>query len=153
MSKNTTKYLEDVDSFHAKFGLIEKYNDKPGFLDPEFMRFRLRFLQEELTELANSCGFTVQGYGPGKIDFYHSPTSHNDLEGALDALVDLLYVLKGTVLFMGFGPIFDEAWDRVQAANMSKIRTAKKEDSKRGSSFDVVKPPEWKAPQFKDLLK
>jgi len=75
-----------------------------------------------------------------------------DLEKCLDALIDLEYVLLGTVHLHGFSGIYDQAFARVQAANMSKIRAERPEDSKRGTGFDVVKPEGWEAPVFADLL-
>ena len=149
----SNKYFDDVAEFNMKYNLNEICNKKPGFLDPRLMEFRLKFLQEELTELANSCGFLVQGHGPDRVSFHYESTAKRDLEKAFDALIDLQYVLTGTIIMMGMQRIFDEGWDRVQSANMQKIRVARPEDSKRGSGFDVVKPKDWKAPEFKDLLK
>jgi hypothetical protein len=37
--------------------------------------------------------------------------------------------------------------DAVQKANMAKVRVAKAEDSKRGSTFDVRKPEGWVGPE------
>jgi len=47
---------------------------------------------------------------------------------------------------------FVEAWERVHRANMSKVRAEKTGDSKRGSTFDVVKPSGWTAPDLTDLV-
>lgn len=142
------KMLNNVDEFHRRFELTGDYNKEPGFVNDELMSMRLNFLLEELDELAQSTGFAL-------IDdkFIKVINPKKDLAGALDALVDLSYVLHGTVLFMGMGEIFDEAWDRVQQANMTKERTKRPEDSKRGSGYDVVKPVGWKPPTFDDLLK
>ena len=95
---------------------------------------------------------------------------------ALDALVDLQYVLLGTAHLMGFNTDakivkqvqetpdempkpwsfvvnrFEEAWDRVQKANMTKVRTKNPADSKRKSEYDVVKPEGWEPPQLHDLV-
>ena len=117
------------------------------------MAFRLKFLQEELTELANSCGFQVIGHGVNNIEFYHNESSHTDIHEALDAFVDLWYVMIGTMALMGIKePLFNAAWERVHAANMTKIRVLSPTESKRGSRFDVKKPKDWVAPVFHDLL-
>ena len=46
---------------------------------------------------------------------------------------------------------FQEAWDRVHAANMAKERGNPK-TSKYGSGFDIVKPEGWTAPDLSDLV-
>jgi hypothetical protein len=51
----------------------------------------------------------------------------------------------------GLGFNFEEAWRRVQEANMQKVRTARVVDSARGSTFDVVKPEGWTPPVLADL--
>ncbi len=73
-----------------------------------------------------------------------------DLEKQLDALVDLMYVLLGTSYLQGFD--LKEAWNRVHAANMTKIRTERADDSKRGSVYDVVKPEGFRPPDLSDLV-
>lgn len=41
---------------------------------------------------------------------------------------------------------FNDVWDLVHRANMQKVRAKRAEESKRGSRFDVIKPPGWEAP-------
>jgi predicted HAD superfamily Cof-like phosphohydrolase len=53
--------------------------------------FRAKFLQEELDEFISS-------------------DEQDDLEGAVDALVDLVYVAYGTALLLGISP---EAWQEL----------------------------------------
>jgi predicted HAD superfamily Cof-like phosphohydrolase len=48
---------------------------------------------------------------------------------------------------------FEEGWRRVHAANMAKVRAERPGDSKRGSTFDVVKPEGWTAPDLSDLVR
>lgn len=140
--------LLDIESFNNKYGLNEDSNKKPGFISEDFMKFRLVFLLEELDELANACGFVRTGN-----QFHFVEEGSRNLGNALDALVDLEYVLLGTVNFMGMSNIFDEAWDRVHSSNMLKERVEKADQSKRGSKYDVKKPWGWRAPTFDDLLK
>lgn len=120
----------DVTEFHKKFGL--QYEGPPRELPGELAAFRIDFLQEELVE-------------------YNTATNERNLEKQLDALVDLVYVALGTAHLQGFD--FNAAWRRVHAANMLKIRAEKKEDSKRGSTYDVVKPEGWQPPDLSDLVK
>lgn len=119
----------DIREFHEKYGL--EYNGGPRSLDRELHNFRQAFMQEELDE-------------------YETAHEADDLEGQLDALVDLCYVLLGTAYLQGLP--FGDAWRRVHAANMAKVRVERAEDSKRGSTFDVVKPEGWTAPDHSDLV-
>lgn len=45
-----------------------------------------------------------------------------------------------------------ELWADVQRANMSKERVTKASDSKRGSTWDVVKPAGWIAPRTEEIV-
>ena len=47
---------------------------------------------------------------------------------------------------------FAKAWDRVQAANMAKVRASSAEQSKHGSAQDIIKPAGWTAPDHRDLF-
>ncbi len=120
---------EDVAAFHAKFGL--EYTGPSRLLDDETAAFRVKFLEEELTEYINAV-------------------ADKDIVGAADALVDLVYVAMGTSLLHGFP--WQPLWEEVQRANLSKVRASHKSESKRGSSLDVVKPEGWKAPDIEGVL-
>lgn len=124
------KTIRDIGNFHRKFGL--GYEGGPRHLPHDLQMFRNKFLKEELEEYFRAC-------------------ESRDLPEQLDALVDLVYVALGTAYYHGFN--FDEAWRRVHEANMKKVRVARPEDSKRGSGYDVVKPPGWQAPNLADLCK
>lgn len=130
LNKNVVLMTKDIQDFHEKFGL--GYDQGPRALDRELHKFRQAFMQEELDE-------------------YEAAHEADDLEGQLDALVDLAYVLLGTAYLQGLP--FAEAWRRVHEANMAKVRVERAEDSKRGSTFDVVKPEGWTAPDHSDLVK
>tara|TARA_R100000664_G_scaffold262_9_gene752 strand:- start:3686 stop:4141 length:456 start_codon:yes stop_codon:yes gene_type:complete len=127
MDKDTL--IKDIDSFHKKFK-FEK-NDKVGIPDNnELVNFRTSFLMEELAEYTNAI-------------------TKKDSAAALDALVDIVYIALGTAWL--FNLPFEKAWDQVQKANMSKIRT-KSKSKKRGTSFDVVKPKGWIAPDIEQII-
>ena len=121
--------FQDICDFHNKFGLI--YDGKPRRLSDELDKFRRMFMDEELDE-------------------YFDATTERDMHGQLDALVDLAYVVLGTAYLHGFN--FPEAWRRVHAANMSKVRATSSQQSKRSTAYDVVKPEGWKAPDLRDLV-
>ena len=127
MDKDTL--LKDIDSFHKKYK-FEK-NEKVGIPDDnELVNFRTSFLMEELAE-------------------YTQAITKKDAAGALDALVDIVYIALGTAWL--FNLPFEKAWKEVQKANMSKIR-AKDQTGKRGTKFDVIKPKDWKAPNIERIV-
>lgn len=121
--------IKDIDQFHKKFG-FEK-NEKIGIPNNnELVNFRTAFLMEELAEYTNAI-------------------TKKDTAGALDALVDIVYIALGTAWL--FNLPFAKAWKEVQKANMSKVR-AKDKSGKRGTKFDVVKPKDWKAPNIERII-
>jgi predicted HAD superfamily Cof-like phosphohydrolase len=127
MDKDTL--LKDIDAFHKKYK-FEK-NEKVGIPDDnELVNFRTSFLMEELAE-------------------YTQAITKKDAAGALDALVDIVYIALGTAWL--FNLPFEKAWQEVQKANMNKIRT-KSKSKKRGTSFDVVKPKGWRPPDIEQII-
>lgn len=145
MSRPGFDPVGDVRRFHEKFELT--YNGKPRALIGELGRFRRQFLQEEYEEYcvhANEVERQCISAASDDANYaWH-------LEHMLDALADLVYVAIGTAYLHGFD--FEEAWRRVQIANMAKVRATDASDSKRGSTFDVIKPPGWQAPSHIDLV-
>jgi len=119
----------DVLAFQQKFSV--PMAKEPTWLPPELQAFREKFLHEELNEF-------ITAY------------SEKDMHGAADALVDLAYVLHGTALMMGLP--WPMLWDEVQRKNMQKMRAKSAEQSKRGSSFDVIKPEGWTPPDHTAAL-
>jgi len=124
--------FDDVTDFHFKFDVPT--SPVPAWLDLQAMQFRTRFLQEELDE-----------FGEAYLD--------GDLNKAFDALLDLAYVAFGTAHMMGLP--WQQGWDRVQDANMRKVRASSAYDARstRKSTLDVVKPEGWKAPDHGDLVR
>jgi predicted HAD superfamily Cof-like phosphohydrolase len=121
--------FSDIEAFHEKFELTE--SGPPRLPSDELGKFRVVCLREEVQEFEDAL-------------------EAEDLEGAFDALIDLVYFALGTAHVMGLP--FQDGWDRVQAANMKKIRAERPSDSKRGSGFDVVKPIGWQPPDLSDLV-
>lgn len=152
-----------VQQFHQKFGLGDHQLPKPGFPVQELALYRANFMLEELCEYAAACGYGLV-VKDGEAKFEKMPNMPMDLHDALDGLVDLEYVLHGTVLFHGMGgyafdsntstrlSIFEAAFIRVHQANMAKVRAPSSEASKRNSTYDVIKPEGWKSAVFHDLL-
>lgn len=134
--------FDDVGDFHEKFGLDNVTHHGAGPRFPigehneadaaELLRFRVRFLREELQEFEDAL-------------------ATRDPAKAFDALLDLTYVAMGTAHLLGFP--WQEGWDEVQRANMAKVR-AKPDgsDSVRNSKWDVVKPSGWTPPNIARVL-
>lgn len=76
----------DVREFHVKFGLPFDDAPNPIALDADAYRFRVGFLYEE-------------------IDEYGEAWAGRDLTKAVDALLDFVYVIYGTALFMRAGRV------------------------------------------------
>lgn len=140
--------FSDVAEFHEKYGL--QYNDKPRLLGDEMSEFRIKFMHEELAEYIDAVSKANAMLGTQSILPDAKDSFNGEMAKALDALVDLTYVALGTAYLHGFD--FQKAWDRVHNANMQKVRAEKAGDSKRGTSFDVIKPPGWVAPDHTDLV-
>lgn len=124
-----SKEFQDLAQFHQKFKMPE--NNHPTLLTRDLMDFRLNFLGEELSE-------TIDAYDEG------------NLAKVADGLVDLVYVAIGTAELMGLP--WEKLWNEVHGANMKKERAERAGDSKRGSTFDVIKPEGWMPPNLEKIL-
>jgi thymidylate synthase (FAD) len=126
-----SKYVKGVRQFHEKFKL--GYEGPPRWI-PDMQEFRTKFMQEELDE-------------------YKEAIQDGNMVKAFDALIDLVYVTLGTAYLHGFP--MDEGFDAVQEANLLKERVVSKDQSKRDSLFDIIKPEGWVPPEEKleDLLR
>lgn len=146
-------FLTDIAIFHEKFGM--SYRGLPRQLPLDLATFRKKFMDEELTEWwDHMCALDVELSRP--VEDQDQANIAHHLEETLDAGVDLLYVLLGTMYLQGLLPHFDEAWRRVQRANMAKVRADADStgaiDSGRDKRFDIVKPRGWLAPSHIDLV-
>lgn len=147
--------FQDVQAFHDKFGLNLERPKTPWLLSPELFRFRLGFMLEELAEYAEAHGaheyaMAINQLALGAKHARLSPVGN--LAAAADALIDLSVVTLGTADFHGIP--WQECWEEVHHANMSKVRAkADGSNSKRASGFDVVKPEGWKPPNIEKVLK
>jgi predicted HAD superfamily Cof-like phosphohydrolase len=119
-----------VAAFHEKFEL--KPTPQPDFPAYEIVRLKSVHLQEELDEIIKA----------GQED---------NLEEYFDGLIDLVYVALGAAYLAGLP--FNEGFKRVHEANMTKVRALRQEDSKRGSTYDIVKPAGFVAPTLTDLIR
>ena len=129
IGKVLTKVAEDWSLFNAQ---IAGY---PIPIQPELLSntrqiFREKFMAEELAEFS-SC------------------YKDQDLDGAVDACIDLMYVTIGALGEMGV--LVQPTWAEVQRANMRKLRG---ERAKRpgAQGFDTYKPEGWIGPSHADYL-
>lgn len=160
----------DVIAFHEKFEVA--YKGPPRLLpegapyrrtaqdsgpppppEKSLAQFRRDFLKEEAREYATATyrGNHALHLTADVEQKAKEVTKH--LADALDAIIDTLYVVLGNAHLHGFDrDIIREAWRRVHAKNMEKVRVERAEDSKRGSIYDVVKPEGWTPADLTDLV-
>lgn len=116
MDKGPVDVFDDVASMHQKFGHSAMFDSMDDRLRWELLRFRVRFLEEEMTELRLS----------------RTP------EGVVDALIDLIVVAVGTLDCMGVDG--SQAWIEVHRANMSKEAGVNPSRDNPLGLPDLVKP-------------
>lgn len=149
-------HFNDVGMFHQKFRLDSvTYNGAgPRELDADTLDFRMKFLCEELQEFMEGIGLSF------RVPLYDIVKAHADWNAEIahaqvfDALIDLVYVAYGTAHLLGYP--WEDGWNEVQHANMTKQRAGSIEESQaatgRGSALDVIKPPGWKPPDIQGVL-
>lgn len=123
------KQLEQTKQFMKSFG--QEIQSKPTIINTQTAQLRINLIDEELRELFNAV-------------------SDNNLTEIADALVDIQYVLSGTVLAFGMQNIFDEMFDEVHRSNMSKLgpdgKPIYREDGK------ILKGPKYSKPNLVPIL-
>jgi predicted HAD superfamily Cof-like phosphohydrolase len=134
-------HFSDVKAFHQKFGLL--VHEQPVHLTKRKLGERIQFLKEELDEFAEASGYSLTK----RLGIYEPDSGfEQDLAQQADALIDLVYVAIGTAVQLGLP--WQELWDDVQRANMSKVRG----ETKRGHKVDVTKPEGWVGPMTEQIL-
>jgi predicted HAD superfamily Cof-like phosphohydrolase len=145
--------FDDVGYFHRKFGLTSVTHEgyHPRHVPQELLEFRIKFMLEELMEFIEAAGYKLAIDPIEQTSHLLKISDRVDHAKMFDALIDEVYVALGTAHLLGYP--WQQGWDQVQAANMAKVRAQKDgSDSARGSSFDVVKPEGWIAPDIAGLL-
>lgn len=115
-------------ALHEKFDFIR--NTNPSTLCTNTLQQRYRFLEEELRELEKA------------IEEKNTPA-------IIDALVDLVYVAKGTAVMMGIR--WGKHFEAVDTANKQKERGFNPQ--RPTQKEDLIKPPGWKAPDHDKILR
>lgn len=116
----------DIFQMHRKFGVHATVSALPSMKLYEFLKFQLRFLEEELTEAKSA----------------------KTAEDIVDAMIDLCVVAIGTL--DAFGVDAQRAWDCVYLANMAKQPGVKETRPNPFGFPDLIKPPGWKPPEHKN---
>ena len=122
--------LNDVASFQLATSQI--VNSKPTLsqvFGDDLLRYEL--MEEENKEYLDAC-------------------KDEDLVEILDACVDQLYILCGTINQHGLQSVIEEAFNRVHSNNMSKVGI----DGKvlRNANGKILKPDGFKAVDLTDLI-
>ena len=115
--------INQVKEFMTESG--QKVLDKPAIGRNGNVRFKL--MQEENRE-------------------YLEAIEAGDIVEVLDALVDMQYVLNGTILSHGLQDVFDEAYNRVHENNMTK------RPFKKNALGKVIKPKGFKPVDLSDFI-
>lgn len=122
MSKD---WFADIAEMHKKYGVGEWMKNATQDQKKAFLKFRLNFLEEELTETERAI-------------------ENNDHEEIVDGLIDLCVVAIGTL--EAFNINAHDAWDEVLKANMNKEVGVKPERPNKLGLPDLIKPEGWEAP-------
>jgi len=105
-------------------------NDLPTVNSYNNCELRYKLMKEENLEYLGAC------YNNDKIEI-------------LDALVDMAYVLYGSINFHGMQDIFSEAFRRVHANNMTKFPNG---EVLRNSEGKIIKPLNFVPVDLSDLI-
>lgn len=120
---------DDMRMMHDYYGVHESIEKLPKEHLQEYLKFRFRFLQEELDE------------GIKAIE-------EKDPEEVVDALIDLIVVAAGTLDV--YQVDFKKAWYEVLNANMNKEVGVKASRPNPWGLPDLIKRDDWVPPSHKD---
>lgn len=126
MRIDVPNFVADVAAFHhAGEQLVNE--GPPAFPNSDVLELRARLIREESLE-------------------YLVAVARGDMVGAADGLIDLLYVVIGTMV--SFGLPVPELWVEVQRSNMAKFEGGlrPREDGK------ILKPEGWTPPNIAGVL-
>lgn len=114
-------WQDDVEDFHYAFGV--EIGETPGLRGGQL---RGTLIREEIAEMLTALAV-------------------GDLPGAIDGLVDSLYVLLGTAVTWGVD--IEPIWGAVHRSNMAKVGGTIRADGK------ILKPAGWVAPDIAGELR
>lgn len=124
-----TQY-EDVREFHLAFN--HPVGLEPNALDADLVEKRVKWMREEIDEFVEAA-------------------ENGDIVEMYDAMIDLDYFCKGTLVAMGTAP--EPGWQAVHRANMAKLHDV---DGTPTAVYDeygkVIKPEGWVAPDHTETI-
>ena len=123
------KQIEQVLEFHKAFKIPVATKPLEG-VSKDVERLRLSLLIEEIEEL-------------------HEALNNGDKIEAGDALTDILYVLLGSYISLGYAAKLEEMFDEVHSSNMSKLEDGVplyREDGK------ILKGKDFFVPNLKPII-
>jgi predicted HAD superfamily Cof-like phosphohydrolase len=149
--------LEKVAEFNSAFGINTP--EKPTFPPLPSPETFLAYTKE-VAELAKAAHKQAKTEGNGspllrvhlileELSELMDAIFKGDHVAALDALVDLRYVLDGTTLSLGLGSVFEEAFDTVHRSNLSKLEDGVPVKDESGR---VLKGKDYVAPDLGTLV-
>jgi hypothetical protein len=118
-------WVKDIHDMQTKFGTRDAVEKMDKEKLRTFLKFRLDFLNEELTETKNAL-------------------ENADPEEIVDGLIDLCVVAIGTLDAYGIDAY--DAWDEVLDANMAKEPGVKEGRPNPLNLPDLLKPADWTPP-------
>lgn len=118
-------YLNKVREFQVASDQI--VSDKPTILEYQDTKLRYDLMHEENLEFMDS----------------------DSVVETLDACVDMMYILAGTINACGLQDVFEEAFERVHVNNMTKVVDGKVIRSESGK---ILKPEGFVPVDLKDLI-
>lgn len=123
LAHNDGDWAHDIYEMHSKYGVHAWVRQKlvQGDFDSlkEFLKFRISFLEEELSETKKAV-------------------EQKDAEEIVDGLIDLCVVAIGTLDAFNIDPY--EAWNQVHNANMAKQVGVKESRPNPLGLPDLIKP-------------
>ena len=118
----------DTNKFLDKLGI--KKSSGIALLPDDVMKARYMHMVEEVNEFQYS-------------------NNMSDMHGCVDALIDVVYIALGTANMLGLTEKqWNECWDKVHVANMSKEINI----DASGHKLGVTKPANFIAPDFAHVL-
>jgi predicted HAD superfamily Cof-like phosphohydrolase len=119
--------LRTMLDFNRRFGFV--IHETPTHLSQDKAEERFECMNEELQEFKDAY-------------------QEQNMAKMLDALIDLDYFLKGTIVMMGLQHVYGAGWLEVHAANMRKVPGI----GPRDFTVDLIKPKDWTPPNLDALL-
>jgi len=137
-----TKAQGNVKDFMKTFG--QATPDKPEIPAGSIRALRVKLLLEEVLELAEASGISVEDFNGEKLDLKriqlralnNSNNDKVDLVGVADALADIDYVNQGAAI--AFGLNLEPFSDEVHRSNMTKLWKETELEEARANFYQIT---------------